>query len=202
MELVFTYALYRGLAKKTNQIPYSNEAEGIFFQIIYNSDWDFLTSAIHRTALKWLFQQDKLTDPLSFQILKFCQNSCSYDGLEDTSGNNLVQLFAELIEDGDNYIAMLFVCLLKQLLLSEDSEQDVVSVIHMMLTIINTSPSASNQFCSQGIGNAVQIITHPSFIPFGLRLIFNILSCVRPEELSDDEAWIAVTMKVRYLHIP
>ncbi|CAM8987912.1 unnamed protein product [Rhodiola kirilowii] len=200
MQLVNIYALYRGLAKMTYQLPYSPEAERILFQVICENEWDFLTPAIHTTAMKWLFQQDKISEPLSLQILKFCRNSCSYDVMEDSCGRNLIQTFAELVEDGDNYVAMLFVCILKQLFVSDCSQQDIISVMHMMSKIINICPHASYHFCLHGIGNAVQILyshaSHPSYIQLAMPLVFNILSCVQPEELSDDDVWVAMTVKL------
>ncbi|CAM8998054.1 unnamed protein product [Rhodiola kirilowii] len=144
MQLVNIYALYRGLAKMTYQIPYSPEAERILFQVICENEWDFLTPAIHTTAMKWLFQQDKISEPLSLQILKFCRNSCSYDVMEDSCGRNLIQTFAELVEDGDNYVAMLFVCILKQLFPEELSDDDVwvamtVKLVENMSTILTSN---------------------------------------------------------------
>ncbi|CAM8987913.1 unnamed protein product [Rhodiola kirilowii] len=144
MQLVNIYALYRGLAKMTYQLPYSPEAERILFQVICENEWDFLTPAIHTTAMKWLFQQDKISEPLSLQILKFCRNSCSYDVMEDSCGRNLIQTFAELVEDGDNYVAMLFVCILKQLFPEELSDDDVwvamtVKLVENMSTILTSN---------------------------------------------------------------
>uniref|UniRef100_A0A7N0TTA4 Protein PRD1 n=1 Tax=Kalanchoe fedtschenkoi TaxID=63787 RepID=A0A7N0TTA4_KALFE len=200
MQLVNNFALYRGLAKMTYQISYSPEAERILFQLICESDWDFLTVATHPVALKWLFQQDKISEPLSLQILKICRNSYSSEVLEDKCRNNLAQSFAELVEDGDNYVAMLFICMLRELLECDGCQQDIESVMHMMLTIVNICPSASSNFCSHGIGNVIHTLyshtSHPSFLPLALRLVFNILSSVQPEELSDEDVWVAMTVKL------
>ncbi|KAK9288539.1 hypothetical protein L1049_016998 [Liquidambar formosana] len=213
VQLLNLYGLYRGLAKMNYQIPYSPEAERILFQLVVEKEWDMPSARIHSTALKWMFQQEKISKPLSYQILKFCRSSSSNGNHIIANGNNYqnidVQVIAELVAAGDNYGAMLLVCLLKQLVEEEGHEHDIISVLNLMTIIINIFPSASNQFCLHGIGNAVQNLYYHSsnsslpqiFIAISL-LVFNILRTVHSEILSDDEAWLAVTMKLMDFLIP
>ncbi|KAI5395667.1 hypothetical protein KIW84_062006 [Lathyrus oleraceus] len=72
--LVNLYSLLRGLGNMNYQIYYSQEAEEIIFQLINNGKWDLLSARIHTVSLKWLFQQENITESLCHQILKFCRN--------------------------------------------------------------------------------------------------------------------------------
>lgn len=201
------YGLYRGLAKVGYQIPYSPEAERILFELVAQNEWDLSSATIHFTSLKWLFQQEKIIKPLSYQILKFCRNNSSSGSHIIIHGNDSqnidVQGLAKLVAAGDNLGAVLLVSLLQQLIEEEGNERDIISVVNLMVDIINIFPAASDQLSMHGIGNGIQdLFSHSShslsqqmFVAIAI-LIFDILWSVQPETLSDGETWLAVTMKV------
>lgn len=213
MWLVNLYGLHRSLAKMSYQIPYSLEAERILFHLLTEKEWDLPSAMIHSLSLKWLFQQEKLSKPLSYQVLKFCRSISSnvsnvvVHGKSNNSINE--EVIAELVAAGDNYGASVVVCLLMQLIEQEGQVLDIVSVLNLMATAINIMPHASDQFCLHGLINAIcalynncsysslpQILTTISF------LMFNVLRSVHPEvlSLSDEAAWLAVAMKlIEYL---
>jgi hypothetical protein len=207
MQVVNLYGLYRGLANISYQIPYSLKAEMILFQLLTENEWDLPSAIVHSVSLKWLFQQEKISKQLSYQVLKFCRSNSSNGTDIIVRGRNdqvlNVQAIAELVAAGDNYGAVILVCLLTQLAKDEGQEHDIISVVNLMETIINIFPVASDQLCLHGIGNAIYTLYYDSSYAFSPAiltatsvLIFNILSLVQPEILSDDENWVAVTMKV------
>ncbi|KAK4350449.1 hypothetical protein RND71_029762 [Anisodus tanguticus] len=106
--LINLYALYRGLAKVSYQIPYSPEAERIVFHLLAEKDCDLLSTRIHVTSLKWLFQQEKVCNMLSAQILKFCIFNCSDINQINIHGeaNQKIDVYvmAELVASGDNFL--------------------------------------------------------------------------------------------------
>ncbi len=209
MQVVNLYGLYRGLANISYQIPYSLKAEMILFQLLTENEWDLPSAIVHSVSLKWLFQQEKISKQLSYQVLKFCRSNSSNGTDIIVHGRNNrvlnVQAIAELVAAGDNYGAVILVCLLTQLAKDEGQEHDIISVVNLMETIINIFPVASDQLCLHGIGNAIYTLYYDSSYAFSPAiltatsvLIFNILSLVQPEILSDDN-WVAVTMKVSNL---
>ncbi|XP_059632085.1 protein PUTATIVE RECOMBINATION INITIATION DEFECT 1 [Cornus florida] len=204
--LVNLYSLSRGLAKMSYQMPYSLEAERILFHLVTEKECDLLSTRIHWTSLKWLFQQEKICKPLSNQILKLCRCNCS-DGyhivIHGSNSQNIdVRAIAQLVASGDNFAATLLVCLLKELI-EEGQEHDIISVVNTLSAIIDILPAASDQLCLHGIGSAFQNLYHhsrhyssPQRFMVISQLIFRIIHSVRSESLCDDEAWLVVTMKL------
>lgn len=209
-QLVNLYGLYRGLAKMSYQISYSPEAERIFVQLLTEYEWDLSCAPIHVTSLKWLFQQEKICSSLSHQILKFC----GIRGLDNTpaivfgkSAQVLdVQAIAKLVVSGDNYSARVLVCLMEELAKEKTQEPDLLSLLNLVEDVIQILPDASNQLCLNGIAKAVQILYYDQCPTFSSELyrdssifIFNLLSSVHSESLTDCDAWITVTTKVHAL---
>ncbi|KAF3630666.1 putative pentatricopeptide repeat-containing protein, chloroplastic-like [Capsicum annuum] len=202
--LINLYALYRGLAKVSYQIPYSPEAERIVFHLLAEKDWDLLSTRIHITSMKWLFQQEKICNVLSAQLLKFCRCNCSNASQINIHGeaNQTIDVYVmtELVASGDNFLGMLMV-----FLLGEAGEQyskcDIVSVVNTIKHIIEISPSASDQFCMHGIAGAIKNL----YYKFGhssssdtfmatSELVSCILQAVQSESLSDDEPWVSIVI--------
>ncbi|MCD7447692.1 hypothetical protein HAX54_032885 [Datura stramonium] len=206
------YALYRGLAKVSYQIPYSPEAERIVFHLLAEKEWDLLSTRIHVTSLKWLFQQEKICNVLSAHILKFCRCNCSSVDQINIHGeaNQKIDVYvmAELVASGDNFLGMLMV-----FLLGEAGEQystyDIVSVVNTIKHIIEISPSASDQFCMHGIAGAIKNLYYkfghsssPDTFMATSELVSCILQAVHSESLSDDEPWVAIVAKIIDYLIP
>ncbi|CAL0332279.1 unnamed protein product [Lupinus luteus] len=203
--LVNLYSLLRGLGQMGYQFHYSREAEEIIFHLINNDEWDLLSARIHTVSLKWLFQQENITNSLCHQMLKFCR-SCNLEGSDITLGNNFQTVndrtLAEFVSTEDNYGARIFVCLLEQLFKNEGQEHDTISVLNHMATMLSICPAASDQLCLHGIATAIRTWCYSSN-PFSktnfmsiLVLVFNILSSVHPETVSADQSWVTVTMKM------
>ena len=208
MRLLYLYGFYRGLAKVSYQIPYNPEAERILFQLVSKYEWDVVSARIHPISLKWLFQQDRFCEPLSDQIMKFCQSnilSCSHTTSHDKNSCIVnAQAIAELVASGDNYGARLLVCLLTKLVKEDEVQESyLISLVNLVTTIVNMYPAASDELCLNNIGNAIHNLfceknhklSSEMSKPF-LVMIFNLLSSVHSETLSDDEIWVAVIMKV------
>ncbi|KAM3756392.1 hypothetical protein ACB098_02G108200 [Castanea mollissima] len=206
MRVVNLYGLFRDLASMSSQIPYSLKAERILFQLLTENEWDLPCTIVHSVSLKWLFQQEKISKQLSYQVLQFCRSNISVGTDIIVHGRNdrvlNTQAFAELVATGDNYGATILVGLLIQLAKDEGQEHDIISVANLMQIIINIFPAASDQLCLHGIGKAIYTLYYdssyassPAILKATSVLSFNILSLVQPEILSDDEYWLAVTMK-------
>ncbi|CAB4263126.1 unnamed protein product [Prunus armeniaca] len=131
---------------------------------------DKLVLASLEQYILWLFQQEKLSTPLSYQLLKFCGKNIGNGIIVHGKNSHMVNIssIAELIAGGDNHGATLLVSLLTQLLEKEGHEHDIISVVHLVGTIIDIFPIASDQLCLH----------------------------VHHGTLSDDECWLAVTMKL------
>lgn len=204
--LLHLYGFYRGIAKASYQIPYNPEAERIMVQLVHNEDWDLVSARIHPISLKWLFQQEKFCEPLSDQILKFCESNvaCDSDINVQSRCNVSVKAIAELVSSGDNYGARMFVCLLTKLANEEAQESDIVHVTTLITRIINICPAVSDELCLENVGNAIHNILSEKIHSLSsqistplLVLIFNLLSLAHPETLlDDDEIWAAVIIKV------
>ncbi|KAI3997742.1 hypothetical protein MKX01_007629 [Papaver californicum] len=206
IQFINLYALYRGKAKMSYQIPYSPEAEKLVFHLI-DKEWDLLSSKIHPAAVKWLFQQEKISAPMLSQILNFCRLTCPYGAHitvpDNHNGKVDVKFFAELVVTEDNFAARLLVSLLTQLQKEECQVENTTSVLNLMVLITNISPDASDQLCVHGIGHALHSLccdssytsSHEIFVTCAL-LIFNILRFVKPELLSDHEIWLLLTTKL------
>ncbi|XP_073134963.1 protein PUTATIVE RECOMBINATION INITIATION DEFECT 1 isoform X3 [Henckelia pumila] len=198
--LVNLYGLHRGFAKMSYQIPYSPEAERILFQLLSEIDWNSLSTRIHLTSLKWLFQQEKLCKSLSKQILWFCRQHSS-NGHEITQTINL-HVFAELITSGDNFVAMIFIHLLGELVGNAGQDYDIISVIKAVTEITEVAPAASDQFCMHGIDDVMlSIYLNSRYASPELRmaisqLVISILISAQSESISNDEAWIGIAAKL------
>ncbi|KAF8402166.1 hypothetical protein HHK36_013118 [Tetracentron sinense] len=213
MQLLHLYSLFRGIAKMSYQIPYSPEAEKLLFHLVVEKEWDLLSLRIHPTALKWLFQQEKISGPLSNQILNFCRFNSS--NRTHTLGHGVnsqmidTRAIAELVAAEDNFGATHLVSLFKHLQEEEGQEDDLTSVVNFMAEILNIFPAASNQLCLHGIDNAIHILYYyssysssPQIFRNSSILIFNILRSVHSETLFDHEAWLPVTIKLLDFFIP
>ncbi|KAK6161644.1 hypothetical protein DH2020_005025 [Rehmannia glutinosa] len=204
--LVNIYGFYRGFAKMSYQIPYSPEAERILFQLLAEKDWDILSTKIHLTSLRWLFQQEKLCKSLSAQILKFCRCNSSIGNNvvidHETSQKVDLHLFAELITSGDNFGAMIFVCLLGDLVENGCEDYDIISVLKACAKIIEIAPAASDQFCMHGIDGVLQniynysIYSFPELFMVTSQFVFSLLQSVHSESMSTNEAWVGITLKL------
>ncbi|KAI3723149.1 hypothetical protein L2E82_34541 [Cichorium intybus] len=207
--LVNLYGLYRGLAKISYQIPYSPDSENTLFHIISEKQCDFLSRRIHTTSLKWLFQQERICEYLSNQVLKWCTKHiiCGNQivACNDTETVKFKQL-AELAASGDNYAAKLLVCLLRDLLEETRHEDDVLLLLNMIVSIITLFPDASGELCSNGIALAIQNVYSQRFsgeiFNVTCQLAFTILHSLKreSESLSGDEAWNGIaTELIHYL---
>ncbi|XP_073277139.1 protein PUTATIVE RECOMBINATION INITIATION DEFECT 1 isoform X1 [Primulina huaijiensis] len=199
--LVNLYGLHRGFAKMSYQIPYSPEAERILFQLLSDIDWNSLSTRIHFTSLKWLFQQEKLWKSLSKQILRFCRQYYSSNGHEITQTINL-HVFAELITTGDNFVAMIFIHLLGELVGNTGQDYDIISVVKAMTEITEVAPAVSDQFCMHGIDDVMLSIylysryTSPELHVVISQLVISILISARSESILNDGAWIGIAGKL------
>uniref|UniRef100_A0A803Q294 Protein PRD1 n=1 Tax=Cannabis sativa TaxID=3483 RepID=A0A803Q294_CANSA len=211
MRLLFLYSFYRSLAKVSYQIQYSPEAERILFQLVNDYECDLVSARVHPIALKWMFQQEKCCELLSDQILKFCGSNISH-GSDTTFNKNAssfnIQAIAELVASGDNYGARILTCLLMKLVKEEVEEDYIISLVNLLTKIVNVSPAASDELFLNNIGNALYTLysekKHTLLSEIStpvLVLIFNILSSVHSETLSDDEIWLAVIMKLMDYYI-
>lgn len=201
--VVNLYGLYRGLAKKSYQISYSPEAEKILFHVLTEEEWDLTSASIHMTSLKWLFQQEKMCKPLYSQILKICRCTGSNTNHVIVRGNcnqNIdLHTMAELVASDDTLGATLVIYVLRELL-EEQQEDDIISVLRSVALIVDIFPDASDQLCLRGIGSLIQSLCYsdhssPQMFTATCQLTFRVLHLVHSESLSDDEAWISITMK-------
>lgn len=207
-QLVHLYSFTRGVLSAQGS-PYSREAENTLFSLIADHDWDLLSIDIHPTALRWLFQQDSIGVPLSAQILNFCRSYHTNEGQLNKHGKIIrvldIQTLSDLSISGDNYLASILVLLLQQLE-GESQEDDLNLVMNVMLSILSIFPQASKQFCSNNIGDAFRALyySHSPFLEVSTTtslLVFNVLSSAPPEVLSEDRAWLPITVKVRCSHL-
>ncbi|KAK8548369.1 hypothetical protein V6N12_061283 [Hibiscus sabdariffa] len=214
MQVLNLYGLCRGLAKLSNQVSHSLEAERILFHMLSQSEWDLPSATIHTVAVRWLFQQEKISKPLSYQLLKFCRRDCSVGNQilfgMDKSHIIDVRVIADLVATRDNYAAKLLVCLLVELTEEGAQKQDIIAVVNLISTALNIFPAASDQLCLHGIGNSILMVvyynsSHSSsseLLVAILLLLFNILSTVHHEALSDEESWLALSTKLIDCLIP
>ena len=200
--LLNLYALYRGFAELSHQICYSPEAEKIFLQLVTEKDWDLSSFDMHLSSLKWLFQQERISLSLSSQVLKLCRKCCS-NGTQMTCQIPNFQYIAQLTATGDNLLPKVMISLLEHAAHEEMMTDDLASLFYLISSIIYNFPDASDQLCLHGIGNAVRILCSNLSSSFSLenrvtisRFIFIILSSARAQTLNNDEAWLALIMKV------
>uniref|UniRef100_A0A0D9W3L0 Exportin-1/Importin-beta-like domain-containing protein n=3 Tax=Leersia perrieri TaxID=77586 RepID=A0A0D9W3L0_9ORYZ len=199
--LVHLYAFVRGISFRCS-IPHSPEAEKTLFHAMSCNEWDLLLIRVHLIALKWLFQNGELMEPLSFQLLNFCKTFCD-DRIITLSGSSQfvdIQMIAELVYSGENCISSLLVSLLNQMV-KEGAEDEILSVANVITEILVTFPCTSDQFMSCGIVDALGSIY---VSPYSSRiktvcslLIFNILYSASGVTFTcDNDVWLALTMKL------
>uniref|UniRef100_A0A0E0DCQ7 Protein PRD1 n=1 Tax=Oryza meridionalis TaxID=40149 RepID=A0A0E0DCQ7_9ORYZ len=153
--LVHLYAFVRGISFRFG-IPHSPEAEKTLFHAMAHKEWDLLLIRVHLIALKWLFQNEELMEPLSFHLLNFCKIFCEDRIVTLSSSTQLVdiQMIAELVYSGETCISSLLVSLLSQMI-KESAEDEVLSVVNVITEILVTFPCTSDQFMSCGIVDAL-----------------------------------------------
>ncbi|PWA68364.1 protein PRD1 [Artemisia annua] len=208
--LVGLYGLYRGLAKISYQIPYSPEAESTLFYLMAENQCEIFLRKFHVTSLTWLFQQERICEYLSSQVLRWCRRCIVY-GNQIVAFNEIetVELkeIAELVASGDNYGAKLLVCLLRELVEENGEEDDIVLLLNMIASIIELYPAASAELSVNGIALAFQNLYqyhhhhhYSSLETFNLtcQLVFTILHSVNSEALFDDEAWTTVATELMH----
>ncbi|KAJ0250292.1 hypothetical protein HA466_0144550 [Hirschfeldia incana] len=207
LQLVNLYSLCRSLQNKRYQISYSLEAERIVFHLLNEYEWDLGSCDIHMESLTWLFQQESISKSLTYQIQKISRNNLIGNEVHNVYGDarhrSLTHWFAKLVSEGDNYAATLLVNLLTHIAEKGEQENDVVSVLNLMTTVVSKFPTASNHLSISGIGNAIHRLVcgftntsmGTSFATL-LVLIFNILASVQPEVLKNDESWDTVFIKL------
>lgn len=210
--LVGLYGLYRGLAKISYQIPYSPEAESTLFHLMAENKCEIFLRKFHVTSLTWLFQQERICEYLSSQVLRWCRRCIVYGNqivaFNETETVELKEI-AELVASGDNYGAKLLVCLLRELVEENGEEDDIVLLLNMIASIIELYPAASAELSVNGIALAFQNLYqyhhhhYSSLETFNLtcQLVFTILHSVNSEALFDDEAWTTVATEVILLMI-
>ncbi|XP_018472803.2 protein PUTATIVE RECOMBINATION INITIATION DEFECT 1 [Raphanus sativus] len=207
LQLVNLYSLCRSLQNKRYQISYSLEAERIVFHLLNEYEWDLGSCDIHLESLKWLFQQENISKSLTYQIQKIARNNLIGNEVHNVYGDgrqrSLTHWFAKLVSEGDNYAATLLVNLLTHLADKGEQENDVISVLNLMTTVVSKFPTASNYLSISGIGNAIYRLvcgltdsSMKTTSPTLLVLIFNILASVQPGVLKNDESWDAVFIKL------
>lgn len=200
--LVGLYSLYRGLGNMRNPLCHSDEAERLFIELVKRADLDLAYTRIHCTSLKWLFQQERLHDWLSHQIVNLSRVNGSVDTrIRAKNGGSLDALvFAQLVADENTYAAKVFVHLLEELARKKADELELTSVVNLLQNTLRILPEASNQICLNGIGKAIHILYYECNTTYSLQstgiFIWNLLCSVNSEALADDEVWVAVIMKV------
>ncbi|XP_022150396.1 protein PRD1 isoform X2 [Momordica charantia] len=203
-QLVNIYGFCRFVADTSCQISYSPEAERIVFQLVTESEWDLHSSRIHWSSLKWLFKQERIRNPLCYQVLKICQLLGANGTATATIHNQFIgaREIAKLVAEGENYAAILLIRLLEQLV-EEGVEHEISSVVNFLSTIVNIFPSSADQLRVHGIGNAIKLLYYDTNNSYSkqtfkavLLLVFSILRSSHSGILSDDEAWLAVTVKL------
>ncbi|KAM7266580.1 hypothetical protein ACFE04_004477 [Oxalis oulophora] len=204
--LVNLYCLHRGLAGMNYNFSYNLEAERIFFNILTTNSWDFPSAINNPVSVKWMFQQQKISKLLSYQLLKFCQSNSNSSTVHKNYHVVNVKMVSELVAAGDNYTATLLISLLDQLVEEQGLENDILSVVNLMVSIIKNYPNASDQFCFHGIAYVIQKLhDNPHYASPQLSetislLLFNILCFVQPKAISAEEPWLDMAMKlINYL---
>ena len=203
-QLVNIYGFCRSVADASRHTLYSSEIESILFKLVTESEWDMYSSRIHRSTLVWLFKQEKMRNPLCYQVLKMCQILDSNGASTTTVHNQFIgaEEIAELIAEGENYAATILICLLEQLV-EEGVEHHIILVVNFVSNIVNMFPSCADQLHVHGIGNAIKLIFYNTKNSYCkqtfkavLLLVFSVLKSGHSGMLSNDEAWLAVTVKV------
>ncbi|XP_042471205.1 protein PUTATIVE RECOMBINATION INITIATION DEFECT 1 isoform X1 [Zingiber officinale] len=200
-QLVHLYALVRS-DTLNYKIPYSAEVEKSIFNLIAQMNWDLLSIDLHPRALKWLFQQEEISTPLSFLILNVCRSYSTNKDQICLRANSIklldIQMIAELIVSGDNFVIQLMLSLLVEGL-EEDRKNDIVHLITAMTDILNIFPRASNEFILHGIAETLRKVFYSVYfnqIETCSLLIFNVLYLADHAALCQDEDWRGIILKL------
>lgn len=200
-QLVHLYALVRSDPFSCQSLC-STEAEKSVFCLIAEMELDLFSIGLHPRAVKWFFQQEEIMKPLSYLVLNFCRSYSTNKAQICTQSNCIklldIQMIADLIVSGDNFVTELLVSLLKEL--EEGREDDISHLVNAMTDILNIFPGASDEFSLHGIAealNRVFYLTHDALIIKTCSLfIFNVLSLANHETLSQDKNWLGILLKV------
>lgn len=200
-QLILLYSLIRA-SSVGYSAAYNAEAEKTIFCLISEKEWDLLTISIHPLALNWLFQQEALLSPLSYQLLNFSKFYSSNKNqicvhLDKTQIMD-IQMIAQLVVSGDNYVIQVLVLLLKEV--GEGREDDAISVMNVLRGILEIYPNSSNQLCLEGIADALRCSyysTHSlqNFMTCSL-IVFNVLYSANCKALIQEGEWLSVIQKV------
>ncbi|XP_062185638.1 protein PUTATIVE RECOMBINATION INITIATION DEFECT 1 isoform X2 [Phragmites australis] len=198
--LVHLYAFVRGISYRCS-IPHSPEAEKTLFRVMTRREWDLLVIRVHPVAVKWLFQKEELMEPLALQMLNFCKTFCEDETVMLSNSSQLldIQMVAELVLSGETSISLLLVSLLNQIV-KEGTEDEVFSVVNVITEILMIFPCTSDQFISCGFVYALRGIYSSSY-PSRIKtvcscLIFSILYSARALTFSQEDEWLALTVKL------
>lgn len=204
-QLILLYSGIRGTLSM-HQAPYSPEAEKTVFNLITYKEWDLLSMRVDLVALKWLFQQEAIINPLSNQILNFCQSNSSNSTcmqLDKVHSGLDLQTISKLAVTGDNYLIPALVLILGRVV-EMGQEFDVLYVLNVINEIVRVFPESSSQFCLCGIANALNRLcgafNSSAIFEACFVAIFDILYSASYQALSDEE-WLALTLKVSTLPI-
>ncbi|CAL9158609.1 unnamed protein product [Musa hybrid cultivar] len=200
-QLVHLYALVRSDPFSCQSLC-STEAEKSVFCLIAEMELDLFSIGLHPRAVKWFFQQEEIMKPLSYLVLNFCRSYSTNKAQICTQSNCIklldIQMIADLIVSGDNFVTELLVSLLKEL--EEGREDDISHLVNAMTDILNIFPGASDEFSLHGIAealNRVFYLTHDALIIKTCSLfIFNVLSLANHETLSQDKNWLGILLKL------
>lgn len=201
-QLFHLYCFVRGALTVFGIMSYSSEAEKFMFQLVTENDWDLLSMGVHPTALKWMFEQDRLITALACQIHNFCRYY-KIPGIQLNRHTEKIHIFniqsiADLVLSGQNCATSLLISLLKHTQL--ESQEDVIFVIDVIQAILDIFPEASNELCLHGVDGAIfslyDLNYEEKIFSSSLALLFNILQSVRSETLSYGGSWLLLTVKV------
>jgi hypothetical protein len=144
-------------------------------------------------------------EPLAFQMLNFCRTFCEDETIMLSNNSQLlyIQLIAELVlsVSAETSITFLLVSILNQII-NEGTEDEVISVVHVIAEILMIFPCTSDQFLSCGIVDTVRRIYCSSYTSriktVCSCLIFNTLYSRNTLKFSQEDEWLALTVKVLF----
>ncbi|KAK4782064.1 hypothetical protein SAY86_016166 [Trapa natans] len=97
----------------------------------------------------------------------------------------------------------MLVCLFEDVNKEKNEESYMLSLLNLVEHVIKMIPDASDQLCLNGIAKAMQMIYYDTEATLSFELykdcsifIFNLLSSVHSESLTDSDAWTTVTTKL------
>nr|CAD1820331.1 unnamed protein product [Ananas comosus var. bracteatus] len=201
-QLILLYSLIRA-SSVGYSAAYNAEAEKTIFRLISEKEWDLLTISIHPLALNWLFQQEALLSPLSYQLLNFSKFYSSNKNQICVHLDKMqimdIQMIAQLVVSGNNYVIQILVLLLKEVG-EEGREDDAISVMNVLGGLLEIYPKSSNQLCLEGFADALRCSyysTHSlqNFMTCSL-IVFNVLYSANCKALIQEGEWLSVIQKL------